>query len=112
LLDLLVIDEANPRALACVLRRLRTEIAKLPGGSAQTGVLLGLLPARGAGVELAGLCHATAGDEETAGDDAIVDDTLVVELAERLAAAGERLSDDVGRCYFALAGRDEQHLAL
>lgn len=107
LLDLLVIDEANPRALACVLRRLRTEIAKLPGGPAKTAALLALLPARGAGIELAGLCRTTAGD-----DDAIVDDALVVELAERLGDAGERLSDDVGRCYFALAGWDEQHIAV
>jgi uncharacterized circularly permuted ATP-grasp superfamily protein/uncharacterized alpha-E superfamily protein len=110
LLDLLVIDEANPRALACVLRRLRTEIAKLPGGTAKTAALLGLLPARGAGVELAGLCPNERLDATS--DDALVDDALVVALAERLGEAGERLSDDVGRCFFALAGWDEQHLAI
>ena len=32
LTDLLVLDSANPRSLAGVLRRLRTELRKLPGG--------------------------------------------------------------------------------
>ncbi|HEU4459413.1 MAG TPA: circularly permuted type 2 ATP-grasp protein [Methylibium sp.] len=105
LLDLLVLDEANPRALACVLRRLRTEVAKLPGGEAMTGALLALLPERGA-IRLQDLCRSDAAAEESC-----VDDAAVVALAERLGAAGERLSDEIGRCYFAPAGFDEQHLA-
>lgn len=107
LLDLLVIDEANPRALACVLRRLRTEIAKLPGGRATAEALLALLPAKGAGIELAALCRAA-----TDTDDTVVDDVLVCALADRLGAAGEALSDNTGRRYFALAGSHEQHLAV
>jgi uncharacterized circularly permuted ATP-grasp superfamily protein/uncharacterized alpha-E superfamily protein len=31
LADLLVLDDSNPRAFACILRRLRTELRKLPG---------------------------------------------------------------------------------
>jgi hypothetical protein len=90
-----------------VLRRLRTEIAKLPGGRATADALLALLPAKGAGVELSALCHAAPDI-----DDIVVDDALVCALADRLGAAGEALSDNTGRRYFALAGSHEQHLAV
>jgi len=108
LLDLLVIDEANPRALGCVLRRLRTEIGKLPGGPQATAGLLALLPAAGAGATLVELCEPA----HDGGDETQVDDARVVALADRLADAGMRLSDEVGRRYFALAGSHEQHLAV
>lgn len=100
LLDLVVIDTANPRALGCVLRRLRTELGKLPGGGED---LVALLPPFGAGATLVELCR----DE---GDEAVVDDARVVALADMLLAVGGRLSDEVGRRYFALADRQEQHL--
>ncbi|HWH74649.1 MAG TPA: circularly permuted type 2 ATP-grasp protein [Methylibium sp.] len=100
LLDLLVIDTANPRALGCVLRRLHTEIGKLPGGGKE---LLALLPACGAGVTLAELCRED-------GEGPAADDARVVGLADALVLAGGRLSDEVGRRYFALAERQEQHL--
>lgn len=105
LLDLLVIDPANPRALGCVLRRLRTELAKLPGAGAGGGGdgLLALLPPFGAGATLVELCR----DD---GDEVASDDERVVALADELAAAGYRLSDEVGRCYFALADAQEQQL--
>jgi len=45
LADLLVLDGNNPRAYAGVLRRLRTEIGKLPGEDTTRAELLALLPA-------------------------------------------------------------------
>ncbi|WP_428422981.1 circularly permuted type 2 ATP-grasp protein [Methylibium sp.] len=107
LLDLLVIDPANPRALGCVLRRLRTELAKLPGSADSVEGMLALLPPAGVGTTLVQLCRRAE-----PGQEAVVDDGLVVALADRLAEAGARLSDDVGRRYFALAGLHEQHLSV
>ena len=46
LTDLLVLDSTNPRALAGVLRRLRTELRKLPGEASEP--LLGMLPTQAA----------------------------------------------------------------
>ncbi|TAK94704.1 MAG: hypothetical protein EPO09_09120 [Aquabacterium sp.] len=91
LLALLVMDETNPRALACVLRRLRTELVKLPirGGSHED--LLALLPHVGVGCTLPDLCDPASGDEAVLG------------MLNRLIEAGWRLSDEVGRRYFAHA---------
>ena len=50
--DLLVLDSANPRAFAGVLRRLRTELGKLPGDGDSLQALLRMLPAEGAGMTL------------------------------------------------------------
>lgn len=105
LLDLLVIDEANPRALGGVLHRLRTEIGKLPAAAGPVGQLLALLPAQGAGSTLDGLCRRQ-------GDDVAVDDARVVALADRLAEAAARLSDETGRRYFALADLQGRQLAV
>jgi uncharacterized circularly permuted ATP-grasp superfamily protein/uncharacterized alpha-E superfamily protein len=91
LLALLVMDETNPRALACVLRRLRTELDKLPERSDRSGNLLSLLPHQGVGVSLAELCDPDKGPER------------VQALLNRLIEAGSRLSDEVGRRYFAHA---------
>jgi uncharacterized alpha-E superfamily protein len=55
LTDLLVLDNTNPRAFAGVLRRLRTELTKLPGGDAHTAQLLARLPAEGTGLTLEAL---------------------------------------------------------
>ena len=110
LLDLLVIDEANPRALGCVLRRLRTELGKLPTAAGPLDGLLALLPAGGAGASLVDLCRPAR--EPGPQDEAVVDDAAVVALAERLAEAGARLSDELGRRYFALTDAHEQRLAL
>jgi uncharacterized alpha-E superfamily protein len=54
LLDLLVQDSANPRALACIVGVLRPEIARLPVSEA--GELAALLPAPQAWPLLADLC--------------------------------------------------------
>jgi uncharacterized circularly permuted ATP-grasp superfamily protein/uncharacterized alpha-E superfamily protein len=92
LLALLVMDENNPRALACVLRRLRTELAKLPNRGGSFDELLALLPHEGVGVTLAELWPAEGGGKEQ-----------VLALLNRLIDAGWRLSDELGRRYFAHA---------
>lgn len=91
LLALLVLDEANPRALACVVRRLRTEIGKLPGRGAETADLLALLPHQGVGMTLAELCDPAQTDDAVLG------------MLNRLLDTAWRLSDEVGRLYFAHA---------
>jgi uncharacterized circularly permuted ATP-grasp superfamily protein/uncharacterized alpha-E superfamily protein len=92
LLALLVLDETNPRSLACMLRRLRTEVAKLPlRAQASHQDLLACLPAQGVGVSMAELSDPQDGH------------AAVVSLMGRLIEAGWRLSDEVGRNYFAHA---------
>ena len=92
LADLLVLDDTNPRAFAGTLRRLRTEVGKLPGPDAVREQLLAWLPAEGAGMALAELAMA--------GDDAAMRVQLV-QLAQRLQASAAALSDAVGQRYFA-----------
>ena len=94
LADLLVLDDSNPRAFACIVRRLRTELRKLPGAGHED--LIARLPQQGAGMGL----------EDLRGVD---DEGLALRLStlcERLAEAGARLSDDIGGRYFAHADRD------
>jgi uncharacterized circularly permuted ATP-grasp superfamily protein/uncharacterized alpha-E superfamily protein len=92
LLALLVLDESNPRSLACVLRRLRTEVAKLPlRAQASHKDLLSCLPAQGVGATMAELSDEKDGH------------AAMVTLLEGLITSGWRLSDEVGRNYFAHA---------
>ncbi|URI09119.1 circularly permuted type 2 ATP-grasp protein [Aquincola tertiaricarbonis] len=93
LVDLLVLDDANPRAFAGTLRRLRTELGKLPGTASAIDALRERLPAEGAGITL---------DELRDLDDEALRQQLCV-LSDRLQQAGTRLSDDVGQRYFAHA---------
>jgi uncharacterized alpha-E superfamily protein len=99
LADLLVLDSANPRAFAGVLRRLRTELGKLPGQPESLKPLLDLLPAEGAGITLESLRGA---------DDAAIAQvlrTLSGSLSRRAFLLAERVS---GR-YFTLAhGMDQR----
>lgn len=88
LLALLVQDESNPRALACVLRRLRTELGKLPDRTGLHDDLLVLLPHQGVGVDLEVLCSPVEGHAR------------VLALCDRLLDAGWRLSDEIARQYF------------
>jgi len=97
LADLLVQDDTNPRAFAGTLRRLRTELGKLPGTSAAIGALRELLPTQGAGLSLPELAE---------GDESAMRQRLVG-LAQRLAQAGAALSDAVGQRYFAHADGGE-----
>jgi len=98
LADLLVLDAANPRAWAGVLRRLRSECAKLPGEPAAIDALLSRLPSQGAGLTL---------DELRTLSEAGLRDRLVA-LSVQLAEAGAALSDDIGRRYFAHAEGGDQ----
>ncbi len=98
LTELLVIDNANPRALAGVLRRLRTELRKLPGDSAWHDLLLSRLPAEGAGLSL----------EALDGLDDSQAQRLLRERALQLGAAASSLADDISHRYFTLPGGADQ----
>ena len=93
LADLLVQDDTNPRAFAGTLRRLRTELGKLPEAAAFGAAWQGLLPAQGAGLSLTEL--------------AALDDTAMrrqlVALATGLQTAASSLSDAIRQRYFAHA---------
>ncbi len=93
LADLLVLDSANPRALAGVLRRMRTELGNLPGDAASAQALLGHLPAEGAGVGLEQLRGA---------DEAQLQD-LLGRLGATLSGSGRALADELGHRFFAHA---------
>jgi uncharacterized circularly permuted ATP-grasp superfamily protein/uncharacterized alpha-E superfamily protein len=93
LADLLVLDNTNPRAFAGVLRRLRTELSKLPGDEAARAALLARLPAQGSGIELESL--------RGMGDDMLA--RRLAELAASLGAAAAAISDAIGARYFTLA---------
>ncbi|MFO1329860.1 MAG: circularly permuted type 2 ATP-grasp protein [Rubrivivax sp.] len=90
LTDLLVLDSTNPRAFAGVLRRLRTELSKLPGRDDDRAALQAWLPAEGAGLTLEQLRGA---------DDAAIS-TALQALSRRLADGALALADDIGRRYF------------
>lgn len=90
-LALLVMDESNPRALACVLRRLRTELGKLPVRADAQDDWLSMLPAESVGVPLDVLSDPETGQQ------------AVIDLLQALIDLGWRLSDEVGRRYFAHA---------
>jgi uncharacterized circularly permuted ATP-grasp superfamily protein/uncharacterized alpha-E superfamily protein len=98
LVDLLVLDDGNPRAFAGILRRLRSELEKLPG--MQREDWREHLPAEGAGLGLADLRDAS--DEQVRAQ--------VQALAGRLWTAGAALSDALGQRYFAHAAGDLQLL--
>jgi len=93
LADLLVFDDSNPRAFAGCLRRLRTEIAKLPGPADTHAAFTALLPAEGAG---AGFSLAALAEL----DDAALRDALMV-VSPDLEQRAWKLSDAIGQRYFA-----------
>ena len=93
LADLLVLDSANPRAFAGVLRRLRTELGKLPGDAETLQALLDMLPAEGAGLTLESLRGA---------DDAAIAQALR-SLSSTLAKRAAALADRISQRFFTLA---------
>jgi uncharacterized circularly permuted ATP-grasp superfamily protein/uncharacterized alpha-E superfamily protein len=101
LADMLVFDSANPRAFAGVLRRLRTEIVKLPGDAGHLQPLLDLLPAEGAGLTLESLRGA--------------DDNVIAKALSHLSSALVRdataLADHVAERFFTPAHGTDQHLS-
>jgi len=97
--DLLVLDSANPRAFAGVLRRLRTELTKLPDLVDGVQPLLGLLPADGAGLTLESLRGVD--------DEALA--LRLKDLAHTLGEAAGTLADRISERYFTLAhGLDQR----
>ena len=99
LVDLLVLDSANPRAFAGVLRRLRTELGKLPGAPESLLPFLALLPPQGAGLTLESLRGVD--DEAMA--------RLLLALAVELGDTAEVLAERVAQRYFTLAqGLDQR----
>jgi uncharacterized alpha-E superfamily protein len=93
LADLLVIDTSNPRAFGGVLRRLRTELRKLPGSADFVQSLIDQLPAEGAGITLESLRDA---------DDAQIAARLR-SLVSTLSGTALKLADQIGTRYFTLA---------
>jgi uncharacterized circularly permuted ATP-grasp superfamily protein/uncharacterized alpha-E superfamily protein len=100
LADLLVLDSANPRAFAGVLRRLRTEIGKLPGEASARQEMLAMLPAEGTGLTLESLRDA---------DDAAIAQALGA-LSTSLARRAAAVADRVGERYFTLAQDLDQRI--
>ena len=103
LTELLVVDSTNPRSLAGVLRRLRTELGKLPvqpGGEPGGGsALRALLPANGAGLDLEDL--RGLGEGEVA--------ARLQVLCTELTDAASRLGSEVSERFFNLAhGQDQR----
>jgi uncharacterized circularly permuted ATP-grasp superfamily protein/uncharacterized alpha-E superfamily protein len=98
--DLLVLDTSNPRAFGGVLRRLRTELKKLPGSEESLQPFLAQIPAEGAGITLDSL--RGCGDAEIA-------DALHA-LAGRLHDSALELADAIGIRYFTLAHGQEQRV--
>ena len=99
LLDLLVFDAENPRALACMLNVLRAEVARLPDSGSDSGAkrardMLAHFPEDGVGVTLRSLTERDADGRHTA----------LLALTTRLNATAQRLSDDIGLNYFSHAG--------
>jgi uncharacterized circularly permuted ATP-grasp superfamily protein/uncharacterized alpha-E superfamily protein len=93
LIDLLVLDDTNPRAFAGTLRRLRTELGKLPGPAAWRDEMRALLPAQGGGLALEALRSA----------DTMALPAILSALSAQLADGAAQLSDRIGQRYFAHA---------
>jgi uncharacterized alpha-E superfamily protein len=96
LVDLLVLDDTNPRSFAGTLRRLRTEIGKLPGPAGWREEMLALCPAQGAGLAL----------EDLRGNSDMATQQRVAALAGQLGASAAQLSDLIGQRYFTHAEVD------
>jgi uncharacterized circularly permuted ATP-grasp superfamily protein/uncharacterized alpha-E superfamily protein len=96
--DMLVLDNTNPRAFAGVLRRLRTELGKLPGAPESLRPLLARLPAEGTGLTLEALRGAS--------------EAQIAEVLRDLSAALQgtalELAEEIGHRYFTLAAGQDQ----
>ncbi len=104
LTDLLVLDSTNPRSLAGVLRRLRTELGKLPvqaaGDAGKAASLLEYLPAEGAGLALEDLRDRS--EPEIA--------ARLQSLCAELADSAAQLASEVSERYFNLAHGQDQRI--
>jgi len=91
LIDLVVLNQDNPRALGCVVRRMTREMQRLPPDVAPE--LLTMLPPPHTWPRLAELCATDAAGKPAA----------LNALLKRLAAGADSLSDAVGERFFAHA---------
>lgn len=98
LTEMLVVDNANPRALAGVLRRLRTELRKLPGDAIWHAQLIGKLPAEGAGLTLESL--------ERTDDEGLLE--ALQRQSQHLRAVALALAEEISHRYFTLPGGADQ----
>ena len=95
LLDLLVLDEDNPRALASMLRVLRSEVARLPDTGAETAHdLLAPFPHEGIGADLESLVMRDASGRPGA----------LFALTTQLDALARQLSSSISLRYFSHTG--------
>jgi uncharacterized circularly permuted ATP-grasp superfamily protein/uncharacterized alpha-E superfamily protein len=95
LLDLLVFDEDNPRALATMLAVLRAEVARLPDtGVGPASALLDAFPHDGVGVTLSELVARDATGKHSA----------ALELTHSLTVLAKDLSNDIALRYFSIVG--------
>jgi uncharacterized alpha-E superfamily protein len=94
LLDVLLLDDTSPRSLSGALRRLRTELRKLPGGEPGAQALLARLPSVGAGLTL----------ESMRGADEARMTQSVLATCRSLHAAALTIADEIGHRCFALSG--------
>lgn len=90
LVDLLVVERANPRALARVAHVARRELAKLPGPGAELALAI---PDEAGWPPLAALCRT--GRDGVPGD--------LVALLDVLVGAAASVSDTIGSVYFSHA---------
>lgn len=93
LLDVLLLDDTSPRSLAGALRRLRTELRKLPGGASGAEALLSRLPPVGTGLTL----QSMRGVDETRLTQA------VLAACRSLHASALSIADEIGHRCFALS---------
>lgn len=100
LTDVLVLDSANPRAFAGVLRRLRTELGKLPEPAKGLQPFLDMLPLESVGL--------TLDDLRDLNDEGLA--ARLLSLSQELWQAGGTLADGLSECYFTLARGADQRL--
>jgi uncharacterized circularly permuted ATP-grasp superfamily protein/uncharacterized alpha-E superfamily protein len=98
LVDLLVLDDTNPRAFAGTLRRLRTELGKLPGATEWRDAMRELLPRAGGGLTI----------DDIRGLSGVGTRARVAPRAAARGAPAATLSDLIGQRYFSHAGSGVQ----
>ena len=95
LLDLLIFDEENPRALATMVAVLCTEVTKLPAtGAGAASALVARFPAAGLGVTLQELMERDASGRHVA----------ALALTRNLSSLARQLSTDIALRYFSIVG--------
>jgi uncharacterized alpha-E superfamily protein len=107
LLDLVVMDEENPRSLACILEVLRHQLIHLPGADARAGGgviadVLAHLPSVKVGASLEELCQRDPNGRFS----------NLLDLTARLSIGTNIVSEEIGRLFFSHAASSSRRLAL